>query len=536
MKLAPSALIALLPAIISCMGELPPPPALQVTSPERGLHQNDTGQVVVEGRAEPGSDGSPVTKVMVNDVQAKLSSDGTFTATVDVPTGAMLLRTVAISAEGGRAIDARAVHVGQLQPVGARIERGIVATLSTDAFLRLSQTASEEINKLDVMALLAPFTMGNSAANLTLTITTLDIGNVNVVLAPVDGGLSINVEVEGLNVAARADYAGPAVPDGSTTIGVTADKIAIGGTLVVTPEGASFKTTVASPTFAQTALRLQASGLVGSVLSLLQNNLNGTLQGIISRAATSALDPLINKALGSLGGPKHIDVLGQMVSLDGSFSEVQFTSEGALATLNLQAAIGGGEASPGFISTPNGTPEMDLGYGLQVGLSDDLLNDMLSQVHALKVLDLELNKDFGLFDKAKIDLTLPPMISGNTEDGSVRLVLGDMIVSVTNDGSTLVRAALNASVDVKVERGNADNEIAITFGQVDAVVNLLDDAPAEITSGDLMGATDAGIAIQLDSLEQVFVTVPIPAVKGLQIDSLAVKGDSGYVVASAKLH
>jgi hypothetical protein len=326
------------------------------------------------------------------------------------------------------------------------------------------------------------------------------------------------------------------VPDGSTTIGVTADRIAIGGTLVVTPEGATFKTSVASPTFAQTALRLQASGVIGTVVNLLQDNLNGTLQSIISRAATSALDPLINKALGSLGGPKHIDVLGNSVSLEGSFSDIVFTNEGALASLNVQAAIGGGEASPGYIYTPNGTPEMDSSYGLQVGISDDLLNDMLSQVHALKILDLELNKDFGLFDNAKIDMTLPPMISADTEDGSVRLVLGDMIVSVTNDGSTLVRAALNARVDVQVARGESENDIAIKFGEIHAVVNLLDDAPAEITSGDLMGATDAGIAIQLDSLEQVLVSVPIPALYGVQLDSMAVEADAGYVVASAKLH
>ena len=65
------------------MPELPPPPDLQVTSPERGLIQSGEAQVTVTGTPRPGSDGSPVSKVTVNGQSTKVAADGSFTATPD---------------------------------------------------------------------------------------------------------------------------------------------------------------------------------------------------------------------------------------------------------------------------------------------------------------------------------------------------------------------------------------------------------------------------------------------------------------------
>jgi hypothetical protein len=534
-----SILLVVLTTIVSCTEELPPPPELSVTSPKRGLIQSDAGQVVVEGTAQPGPSGSPVTKVMVNDMPVKLAADGSFTAVVAVPAGAMLLETVAVSEEGGKAIDARAMHVGQLRPTGTRIDRAVYATLSAPAFARVSEAASQILNTTDLSALLAPVNLGDQYANLKLTINNLEIGNAKIALTPVDGGLKISVELNGFSVVADAAYGGVLVPDGSTSVKVTADKIAIGGTLVVTPVGnAGLKTTISSPVVSTKGLRLEASGLAGRILDLLNDNLASTIRGIATRSVEGALEPLINKALGALGGPKQLDVLGKTVTLEGSFSEVKFSNAGALASLSLQARIGGSESSPGYIFTPNGTPSLEMGHGIQLALADDLLNDMLAQVHALRVLDLHLEGDFGLFDSAKIELMLPPMISANTGDGSVRLVLGDMIATVANDGATLVRAAINAQVDVAIDRGTNASEIALRFGKVHLVVNLLDDPanPSEISPAELAGAANAGIGLQLDSLREILVTVPAPTVAGVTLDNLSLHGDRGYLVGSGQIH
>jgi hypothetical protein len=196
--------------------------------------------------------------------------------------------------------------------------------------------------------------------------------------------------------------------------------------------------------------------------------------------------------------------------------------------------IEGSEASPGYIFTPNGTPAMNVTTGVQLGLADDLINELLAEVHALGLLDIKLDQSFGPFDGAELKLTMPPMISGNTGDGSMRLVLGDMIATLNENGQPALRAAVNAQVDVAVERGTSAQEIALQFGKVHLFVNLLGD-PA----GDDLDASQAattGIGLQLDSLSQFLITVPVPSVAGVSLDNLSVRGDSGYVVVSGQIH
>ncbi|NVB85677.1 MAG: hypothetical protein HOV81_45350 [Kofleriaceae bacterium] len=538
--LSRSAVVVLVATSTACVGEMPPPPQITVTSPERGLVQGHAGQVVVKGVASPGVSGSPVTSVTVNRVPAMLAADGSFTAVVDVPPGAMLLETSAFSAEGGSVTDARAVQVGELRPVGTTIERAATAALSTDAFARLSAVAGPKVKSMDLMAKLAPLqpmaNLGDDLANVKVSITKLTFGDVKISLAPVDGGLEFSATIDALNVAANAAYGGALVPDGTSSVGVTADRVTLAGTLVVTPAGTDgFSTAIASPTVRATSLRLQASGLAGKILDLLQDNLESTVQRVLTSSAEKALQPLINSAFGALAGPKRIDVLGKTLELQASPSAVQFTRTGALVTMNLGVKIAGSESSPGFVFTPNGTPSIDMNTGVQVGLADDLINELLAEVHALGLLDLHLEEDFGLFDTADIKLTVPPMVSANNSDGTMRLVLGDMIATFSEEGKTVISAALNAQVDLALLRGNTPEQIALKFGKVHAFVNVLDDETGMLGS-DLSGAAAAGIGIQLDSLSQFLVTVPVPSVAGVTLDNLSLRADSGYVIASGSVH
>ena len=78
-----------------------------------------------------------------------------------------------------------------------------------------------------------------------------------------------------------------------------------------------------------------------------------------------------------------------------------------------------------------------------------------------------------------------------------QLVQKDMIATVANDGDTLVRAAINAQVDVTVDRGPTPSEIALKPGEVDVVVNLLDDPanPGEISSAEVSASPLATIRV-----------------------------------------
>jgi hypothetical protein len=533
-----SAVLVLIVTLFGCMSPPPPPPKLTVTSPERGTVQSNPGQVTVTGTAVPGSDGAIVAKVTVNGTKAKLADDGSFTATVDVPYGATLIETTAISIDGGKTTDARALQIGERRPIGSNIPKAMTVTASTEVFAKLSAAAGPLVKSMDLMSMLAPMqpmaSLGNDLANAKITITRIAFGDVKFTLTPVDGGLQIAVDITALDFAAKAAYGGTFIIDGTTNIGVTADRITIAGTLTVTPAGvAGFTTKLVSPSVKTTNLRLNASGLVGDVLDLLQDNLASTVNKVVTSASEKAMQPLMNAAFGALAGPQRFDVMGNAVEVQASPSTVTFSSAGALVSLDLQVKIDGSESSPGFLFTPNGTPMLDVSSGVKIALADDLLNEMLAEVHALDILKYHLAQDFGVFDTADISLTMPPMISANSPDGTLRLVLGDMRATFSDNGKTLITAAVNAQVDVKIERGTAAEEIVLQLDSAHAVVNVVD---GDIMGEDLSDVADTGIAVQVDSLNQFMLTVPVPTVANLTLDNLALRADSGYVVVSGQVH
>src|SRR5690349_1476392 len=100
--------------IAACVapGALKDTPVLTVTSPKRSTLQDHAGQLLVTGTATPNAKGDPIDKVLVNNVQAVVGVDGTFTATIDIREGATLIKTVAKDKAGGEADDTRAIQAG----------------------------------------------------------------------------------------------------------------------------------------------------------------------------------------------------------------------------------------------------------------------------------------------------------------------------------------------------------------------------------------------------------------------------------------
>jgi hypothetical protein len=532
----PTSRLALLVLFATACDVAPaPPPKLTVTSPKRGLVQNEVSRILVEGKAVPGDGGEAVTKVTVNNVNATLAADGTFSALVDVPAGATLLQTTAFNDGGSAATDARAVQVGQLVPVGAMMDRAVTATLSADAFAKLASVAGPMIKGKDLGSMMTETSLGNSVVGMKINVTKLVLGDAKLTLVPADGGLQFSIEVKAVDALAKATYE-TFIGDDSANIKVTADEIIVAGTFAITPAGVmGFTTKLMSPTINTTNLKLDSGGVTGTVLDLLQSELLSMVRGWIKSAAEGQLGPMLNKALGALAGPKSLAVAGRMVEVQASPAAIQFTSAGALVSVNLAAKIGGGEASPGYIFTPNGTPAMTVGNGIQLGLSDDLVNQLLAQVHALKLLDISYNEDFGIFDHIDFKASIPPMISASNQDSKLRLVLGDMIVNFSDGGKPVIGAAINASVDLEIQRGDSPEQLALDFGEVKLFVDVLEDNTG-MGVDDLSGPAGAGIKVQLESLEKFMLTVPVPSVAGVKLDNLALRADSGYVVVSGQVH
>jgi len=519
-------------------GAAPEPPVLKVTSPQRSLVQAGTAEIIVTGTVAPSVDGDPVEKVLVNNVQATVNPDGSFKASIQVQPGATLIHTVARATNGGEAKDTRAVHAGDLRPNGTNVERAVAAAFSADAFAKIAEAAGPMIEGLDVGPMLAPMNpmihagdeSGEDCLFGRVFIDDVNFSNVDISLTPKVGGLTFRAQIDDLDVPGSARYAVACV-DGSNVIRIKATKVVVGGTLTVTPDGkAGFKTDLLNPTVQITGLDIQASGVPGTIIDLLR--IDQGIQYVIGKFAPMAMKPMMNQALGALAGPKSIDVLGKTLDMEVDPSEITFDADGALVVMDMKAVIQGTESAKGFIYTENGLPQLDPGNGFQLGLADDLANQMMGQATALHLLDLHMPAQGGTFDNSEIAMTLPPMISADPADGKMKVILGDMITTFTSHGTPVAKVALSAKIDLKITPANNGYGVAIELGTPEIYPTVMDDIANRtlLADEDLQSAIGAALSAQVASISKLLTGIPLPAIAGLQMRDLSVGSDDGYVM------
>ncbi|HSK02965.1 MAG TPA: hypothetical protein VK932_17055, partial [Kofleriaceae bacterium] len=357
--------------------------------------------------------------------------------------------------------------------------------------------------------------------------------NIELALVPKQGGISFRAQIDGLDVPGRARWS-VACPKFTTGFRVSATRVVVSGTLLVTPNGtAGFKTDLASPVVDITNLNIDADGIPGTIIDML--NLDKRIEDIIPFAAKLAMEPLMNSALGALAGPKQLEVLGKTLAMEMAPAAITFTPTGGVVQLDMKMMIAGAESAK-FVYTPNGTPKLDPGTGFQIGLADDLANAMLAEAAALGVLDLSMAKDAGTFDKIDLSMTLPPMISADPADGSMQVILGDTIATFVNSGTPVGKAAINARIALKITSAANGYGVALELGEPVIHVTTLDDFANDtrLSDNDLARTIEAGLRGQIASISKLLVNIPLPQVAGLQMRNLSVGSDDGYVMVQGQ--
>ncbi len=522
------------------VGQLADPPVLKVTSPVRSTIQEGAGQVVVQGTVSSNElTGSPIKSVMVNNVKAVVGADGAFQATITVTPGATLITTEALDEKGGKASDTRSIEAGQLRAPGSNIENAITMAMSKNAFAKIAGAAGTMIKGMDFKTMLAPMNPVYRAGDANgpdclfaqLNINDFKMSNATITMVPVNGGLSFSAKLENVDVPGSMRYA-VACLDGNNTTRIQATSVTVKGTLLVEPDGMNgFKTDLANETVQLTGLNITASGVPGAVLDMIP--LDSVIQSLAPMAAKMAMAPMMNKALGGLGGPKQIMALGKTITVQVAPSDISFDAEGGLITLDMKMLLGGAESGKGFIFTDNGFPSMDAGNGIQLGLADDLANSVLSQVVQAGLLNIVMPQHGGSFDSTTISMTSPPMISADPSNGMMRLVLPDMISTFTQAGSPVAKAAINATVDLKITPSNGGFGVAIELGEPTIHANALDEIPnlTMLTDADLGAAVELGLKSQILSVSALLGAIPLPAMPGgLLMKDMSVTSDDGYVM------
>ncbi|HEY4238863.1 MAG TPA: hypothetical protein VGM88_03575 [Kofleriaceae bacterium] len=517
-------------------------PLLKVTSPDRGLIQDQAGLLAVSGTVTPNSQGDVIQSVVVNGTAATVAADGTWSASITVPPGATLINTIATDAFGDTAQDTRAVQAGDEKNAGDNIPAAMTVALSTQAFAKIAQAAGPIVQGMDVNAMLAPMQPmqhsgdedGPDCLYDELFVDNLTFSNVQIGLVPVEGGLSFSAQLSTLDVPGHVNYAVACIDD-STDFEATADVVTVTGTLVVTPDGnGAFATTLANPDVEMTNFHLDASGLPGTILDMI--DIDNTIKGIIASTAEKQMGPLMNTALGALGGAQNLNVLGKNVSVQVDPSDVHFTPTGGLITMDTKMLIEGSDAAK-FIYTENGTPSYDPGQGFQIGIADDLANEMLAEATSLGMFDLTLAQSAGPVDSVSLSATLPPMISADPTDGTLRLVLCDMIATYLSNGTPIGKAAINATVALQVGHSINGSAAVLTLGTPVISVNVMDDIPNETGLDDADLGTLTGIQLQgqIHTMTALLGLIPIPSIESLSVQNIDIGSDQGYVMMTGTI-
>lgn len=519
--------------------EMKDPPQLRIDSPARSTVRGEAGMVKVTGVVAPNAvSGEPVEKVLVNNVQATLGPDGSFSATIQVKPGATLITTSARDAAGQLAEDTRAIHAGELRKVGSMVEGALTASMSKAAFAKISGAASTMIEGLDFMPILAPMQPmahagdegGEDCLFGRMYVDDVKLANADISIIPTNAGLQFRAQIDGLDVPGHARYAVACV-DGTNTVRVKAQRVVVAGTLVVTPNGPQgFKTALTGETVTITGLDIQASGIPGAAIDLL--SLDKIAGYVISKAAPLAMEPMMNQALGGLAGPQSVDVMGKTLQMEVDPSAIDIDATGALITLDTKMLIKGTETSPGFIFTDNALPNMEPGNGFALGLADDLVNEMMAEMKETGLMNLSMPATGGTFDNTDIAMSLPPMVSADPADGKLKVILGDMIATYTDHGTPVAKAAISAAIELKVVPAANGYGVALELGKPTAKVTVMDDIAnaTRLTNEDLQLATEGCLQAQIATISKLLVNIPLPAVAGLQMRNMKLDSDDGYVM------
>jgi hypothetical protein len=304
----------------------------------------------------------------------------------------------------------------------------------------------------------------------------------------------------------------------------------------VTPNGMNgFTTTLDSPSVQLTNFQLNAGGLPGEILDLI--DINSAISSIISSAAQQFMGPMVNQALASLAGEHQVDALGQTIDLAVAPSAVSFDTTGGTISLDTQLLIQAAANSPGYVSVETGTPAYAPGQGLELGLSANLLNDALSQITALGQLNMSMSVSGGSFDTLQMTPTSAPMISNDPATGQLELFLPDFKLTFLAAGTPVGDASMNAEVTLAITPVANGTAVAVALATPTVDVDVLTDIPnaTHLSDESLSNAVKLSLNAQISTISSLLNVIPLPTIAGVTVRNVSVDGSEGYLLAKATI-
>lgn len=532
-------------ALVACTQtetpDRPEPPLLQVLSPERGTQTPGLATVEVRGTVSPALDSdATITRVEVNGMAARLDGLGNWSANITLAPGANIIRTTATDSAGAIADDVRGFITGDLRPLDTTIENAIAAGLSAAAFDKLGDTAANLVAQSDLGAFVAPYNpviakgLTNGQEDCLYGKVSvkpgLDISNAFLALVPNDSGLSLDAELVGVNIPLHARYAAACL-DGDTDITITAQRTRIRGDLAITVVNGRFDVKLVNPTVTFTGFMVDADGVPGAVLDLL--DLDQEIAKTLAWAVERFMAPLVNQALSGVQvGPQNLNVLGKTLRVAVAPAGVGFDSTGAEVVLDGSLVMQGANAK--FVYTENQDPPGRGNAGVALAVADDTINQLMAGFWASGGLNTQMEKDLGMFDTMRLDALMPPVVSTDA-DGSMKLVMADLMLELRKEGVMMARTAITMEMKLKVEPAASNYAAKITIEMPTLEADIIENIQG-IPDSQLEELLPRAVESEIATFAPLLGAVPLPTVQGIIVTDLHMGGTGGYVTISADIN
>lgn len=519
----------------------PTAPRVHITSPSRGTIAGDVKTITVTGTAS--DDSGVIDSVVVNGTVATLAADGTWTAKVDVVPGTNLLHAVAKDKQGNSGKESRAVVAGPMATLARQVPDAITATLSAQTFDAIGRGAAGYIKSGNLMSAVQGMNPvvdagdGPDCLYGQASITSLTVGDADILMAPQNGGVFLSGELKNVRVGLHLQWAVSCL-DGSRDVVVSASKVSLQGMLKVGIVGRDFDIRLENQNVKITGFDVDLGGVPGQIVDML--HLDSALGPVLGWVTERFMVPMLNKSLAGLNQTKTIDVLGTQVDIDVKPSQINFTPVGGKVLLNTTLRAKNDTGS--FVYVSNTLPTMDMSHGFQLAVADDAANQLLASMWSAKGLDktLELNNgSYGeigkLYDSVELSVKVPPFVEAT--DGKLALTIGDMVGSFKLAGSVTTMVAINAQVDLKVVSG-ADGKLRFDVGTPTVYVDVIDEQIEG--SNQLSNAQFEAIAsFALSRIVSVGAgtvgAIPLPSVGGVGLANLAIDQQHGYLIVDGEV-
>jgi len=549
-------------------------PLIEITQPQRGEWIEETSTTVSGVVTD---EWSALAALDVNGNQVEINNDGSFSTTLNSPSGIRIIETTATDTDGNTSIDTRSIIANDYANYGDFIADGVVVRIhegpgGLDTLEEMGESLIDNSTLTDLISnpVVNEQSVWQECINpcglwggncqecwsftwyaLQVNVTNPSFGSASLNLNPKSNGrIKATFIIYDVSLYWYGNAVVTEIISASDSGNITANNITV--EMEIQPYVTSndnIAVSVYGTSVATSNFNFNMDSILDDAAEFFGINVDGLVEGFIVDALEAAVEDevpaLLDDALTDLELDYEFDVNGQEFDLVAKPHDISIDSTGI--TLSLQTQVLAQEwnhddAGIGSVYAGYAMPSWNGSPGTIVGVSTDFLNQMMYAVWGSGLLDIDMaGEDLGLDNDAvsilfpdatsiaiQVDPMLPPTIVPSSGTGLLDLQLGDLGLSLFNgdplDQDLRLSVYSHVMADLNIGVGS-DQTLNAELGSMDLYFDALKPQANSIGAANTEAILAQLLPMLLPSLTEALGSFEIPSIEGLSLTNIAIDGE-----------